>query len=105
MMYEAPKIGDLGQIAEHVFQKFPPFSPEQDATGPDPLGVGSGAGTGAGNQGSTTGVAASAAGGAGGLAGLGLIGALFAGLASRSSNEPAKKPSEVPTESGRPGEP
>lgn len=103
-MYETPKIGDLGQITEHVFQKFPPFSPDQEATGPDPQGVGGGlgSGAGAGSQGSTTALAAS--GGAGGLAGLGLIGALFAGLASRSSNEPAKKPSEIPTESGR-GEP
>lgn len=98
-MYEAPKIGDLGQITGHMFQKFPPFSPDQEAPG-QAIGEGVGAGTG-----TTTTLAASGAEGAGGLAGLGLIGALFAGLASRSSNEnTTTKPSEVPPESGR-GEP
>jgi len=104
-MYEAPKIGDLGQITEHVFQKLPLFSPEQDqnVTGQVP-GQGTGTGLGVGNQGSTVaGVPTTGAGA--GLAGLGLIGALFAGLASRSSSEnPTRKPSDVPTESGR-GEP
>jgi hypothetical protein len=72
MAYETPKVFDLGQVTEHVFQ----VSPPDDGQDPE-------AGAGQGGQ-----SIAPAAGSSGGLAGLGLIGGLFAALGGRSSSQP-----------------